>query len=205
MKLFYSPGACSIGIQILLREANQPFELVKTDLHKGAQHTPEFLAVNPKAKVPVLQRDDTSILTEYPAIAFYLARTNPEKNLLPAGLEGEVRTLELLDYMVATIHMRGFTRLLRPGLFSTTPGDEDKIRQMGREIVLQGFANLQTALDGKPYLFGDFSIADSALFYLEFWARNRAQIALPQNLDAHLDRMLARPSVQASLAAEGLA
>ena len=205
MKLFYSPGACSIGIQILLRETGQPFELVKTDLHKGAQHTPEFLAVNPKAKVPVLQRDDSSILTEFPAIAFYLARTNPDKNLLPAGLEGEIRTLELLDYMVATIHMRGFTRLLRPGLFSTTPGDEDKIRQLGREIALQGFANLQPALGGKPYLFGDFSIADAALFYLEFWARNRAQIPLPQNLDAHLDRMLARPSVQASLAAEGLA
>ncbi|MDD2794759.1 glutathione S-transferase N-terminal domain-containing protein [Acidocella sp.] len=205
MKLFYSPGACSIGIQILLREIGKPFELVKTDLHKGAQHTPEFLAVNPKAKVPVLQRDDASILTEFPAIAIYLARTNPDKNLLPSGLEGEVRTLELLDYMVATIHMRGFARLMRPGMFSTTPGDEDKIRQTGREIVLHGFANLQTALGGKPYLFGDFSIADAALFYLEFWARNRAQVPLPANLDAHLDRMLARPGVQSSLAAEGLA
>jgi glutathione S-transferase len=205
MKLFYSPNACSLGIHILLREIGQPFELVKTDLHQGAQHTPEFLAVNPKAKVPVLQRDDGGILTEFPAIAFYLARTNPQMHLLPTDLEGEVRALERLDYMVATIHMRGFTRLLRPSLFSTTPGDEDKVRQVGRDIVLQGFANLAPLLGDNPYIMGDFSVVDCALFYLEFWARTRTDITVPEHLDAHLNRMLTRPAVQQALAAEGLA
>ncbi|GLR67367.1 glutathione S-transferase [Acidocella aquatica] len=205
MKLFYSPGACSLGIHVLLREIGKPFELVRTELHKGAHHTPEFLAINPKAKVPVLQRDDGSILTEFPAIAFYLALTNPEMHLLPNDLEGEVRTLELLDFMVATVHMRGFTRMFRADAFSTTPGDTDKIKQTGREIAVQGFANLEPALGTKPYLFGDFSIADCALFYLEFWARTRAKMQMPACFEAHLDRMLARPSVQQSLAAEGLA
>ncbi len=205
MKLFYSPNACSLGIHIMLREIGQPFELVRTELHKGAQNTPEFRAINPKGKVPVLQRDDGSILTEFPAITFYLARANPAANLLPTDLEGEVRALELLDYMVATVHMRGFTRLLRPSIFSTTPGDEEKVKQAGRAIAEEGIANLSQRLGAKPYLMGDFSAVDCALFYLTLWANTRAEVALPANLAAHLARMLARPSVAQSLAAEGAA
>ena len=70
MKLFYSPGACSLGIHVLLQEIGKPFELEKVELAKGEQFQPPFTSVNPKLKVPVLQRDDGSILTEYPAIAF---------------------------------------------------------------------------------------------------------------------------------------
>jgi len=73
MKLYYSPGACSIGIHVLLEEIGKPYEAVKLNFQEGQQYKPEFTSVNPKSKVPTLQRDDGSVLTEYPAIAYWLA------------------------------------------------------------------------------------------------------------------------------------
>jgi glutathione S-transferase len=204
MKLYYSPNACSIGIHVILEEIGKPFELVKLNFAEAEQYSAHYTAINPKSKVPALERDDGSILTEFPAIAFYLARVNPDANLLSATLEGEVRALELLDYMTATIHMRGFTRIFRAGTFSPNPADEAKVVEAGRGMVIKGFGILEPALADKPYLLGDISIADAGLFYLEYWAVNRAKIPVPPAFEAHLDRMLARPAVQRVLAAEGL-
>src|SRR5262249_48665785 len=113
MKLMYSPGACSVGIHVLLEEIGKPYEAQLVNLREGAQFKPDFTAVNPKSKVPTLVRDDGSVLTEYPAIAFWLARTNPEKKLLPDDVDAQARTFEALDYAVSTIHMQGFSRLFR--------------------------------------------------------------------------------------------
>jgi glutathione S-transferase len=205
MKLFCSPNACSLGIHFLLEEIGKPYELELVDFSQKAQYKPPFTDLNPKSKVPVLQLDDGATVTEFPAIAFYLARANPAANLLPAGLEGEVRALELLDYLIATIHMRGFTRIFRPGNFAPNPVDEDKVKEAGREIVAKGFAMLEPVLGRKDYILGEFSIVEAALFFLENWARNRARIPLPVAFEAHLDRLLARPAAQRALAAEGLA
>jgi glutathione S-transferase len=205
MKLFYSPNACSIGIHVILEDIGKPFELAKVNFAEAEQYGEKFAAINPKSKVPALERDDGSILTEFPAIAFYLARANPEANLLPASLDGEVRALELLEYMTATVHMRGFTRIFRAGTFAPSPADEPKVIETGRNMVIKGFDLLTPALGDKPYLLGDYSIADAALFYLEYWAANRAKIPMPAAFDAHLDRMLSRPAVQRVLATEGKA
>src|SRR4051812_14548210 len=118
MKFYYSPGACSLGIHVLLEEIGKPFEAVKLNLAGGEQHKPEFTSINPKSKVPTLVRDDGSVLTEFPAIATWLARTNPEKNLLPKDADGEARVLEAMDYVVATVHMQGFSRMFRPANFA---------------------------------------------------------------------------------------
>jgi glutathione S-transferase len=205
MKLFYAPGACSLGIHILLQEIGKPFEMVKLDLASGAQYKQEYTSINPKGKIPALIRDDGSLLTEWPAIAWYLAKAHPELELLAEDVEGEVRTLELLDYMVATVHMRGFTRIFRPGSFTPTKADEPAVAQTGRDIVTTAFNLLSPALGAKAYLLGDFGIADAMLFCLEFWATVRANIPLPANLAAHYERMRTRPAVQRALAAEGLA
>lgn len=205
MKLFYSPNACSLAIHVLLEEIGKPFELQRVDFSKREQYSQGYTALNPKSKVPALERDGGSLLTELPAIAWYLARSNPQANLLPADIEGEARALELMDYMVATVHMRGFTRIFRPETFSPTPGDKEKVQQAGREVAAQGFTIIAPALGEKDYLLGDFSIADAVLFFLEFWATRRDSIALPPALQGHLDRMLARPAVQRALASEGLA
>jgi len=204
MKLMYSPGACSVGIHVLLEEIGKPYEAQLVNLREGAQFKPDFTAVNPKSKVPTLVRDDGSVLTEYPAIAFWLASTNPEKKLLPEDVESRTRGIEALDYAVATIHMQGFSRLFRASNYTPNPADEDKVKERGKEIVEKGYAVLDKALAGKDYVAGTFSIADTALFYVEFWGAKRMNMKLPPNCDAHLNRMLARPAVQRVMQQEGL-
>ena len=204
MKLYFSPGACSLGIHILLEEIGKPYETEVVNLREGAQYKPDFLAVNPKSKVPALRRDDGSILTEFPAIAVYLARTNPAARLLGPEIEDEVRALEAMDYAVASIHMQGFTRMFRAGNFTPNAADEEAVKARGQELATKGFARMDAALAGRDYVAGAFSVADAALFYVEFWAAARVKMALPPACAAHYQRMLARPSVQRAMAQEGL-
>jgi len=204
MKLMYSPGACSLGIHVLLEEIGKPYQTEAVNLREGGQFKPEFTSVNPKSKVPTLVRDDGSILTEFPAIAFWLARTNPDKHLLPDDADTQARVLEALDYVVATVHMQGFSRMFRASNYTPNTADEDKVKERGKEMVEKGLSILDKALAGKDYVGGAFSIADAALFYVEFWAAGRMQMQLPPNCAAHYKRMLARPSVQKAMQAEGL-
>ena len=205
MKLFYSPNSCALAIHIILEEIGKPYELELVDLRAGAQLKPPYITLNPKAKVPALLRDDGSLLTELPAIAWYLAKLHTEAGLLPETLEGEVRLLELVDYMVATVHMRGFTRIFRPAAFTPTTADEPAIQQTGRDMVKAGLKQLSHALGAKAWLLGDYSIADIVLFYLEDWATRREKLPVPDNIADHCARMRTRPAVLRALAAEGLA
>jgi glutathione S-transferase len=193
-----------MAIHLILEEIGKPYELAFVNFAEAAQYKPEYLAINPKSKVPVLQRDDGSILTELPAIAWYLARSNPETNLIPAGIEGEARTLELLDYITATIHMRGYTRIFRPGTFAPTKEDEPKVIARGKEMVTDGLNILEPVLGTKDYLLGDYSIADAAMFYILYWAARRAEIPMSRAWDAYFNRLMARPAAIRALAAEGL-
>lgn len=205
MKLHYSPGACSVGIHVLLEEIGMPYEAVLTNTRDGAQFKPDFVAINPKSKVPTLVRDDGSVLTEYPAIAYWLARANPQARLLPDDPDQQARALEAMDYCVATMHMQGFSRIFRPANFSANEADHAAIKARGEEIFSKGLALMDKALQGKEYLLGQFSIADSALFYVSFWWADRLKKELPSNVAAHFARMKARPAVQRTLQAEGLA
>ncbi|MDE8345602.1 MAG: glutathione S-transferase N-terminal domain-containing protein [Acidocella sp.] len=205
MKLYYFSNACSMGIHLLLHEIGTPFAIETVDFTQAAQYQPTFMAMNPKSKVPLLQRDDGGFVSEFPAIAYYIARANPAARLLPNSLEGEVKALELLDYMVATMHMRGFTRIFRPNYFTNHEAQYEEVKQAGVEIVRKGFALLEPVLGAQEFMLGDFSIVEGALFFLEHWSRFRAQIAMPANFEAHLDRLLARPAARKTLAAEGIA
>ncbi len=205
MKLYYAPGACSLGIHIILEEIGQPYEAVKLDIRGGENQRAPFSELNPKGKVPTLQRDDGSVVTEYPVIAHYLAKANPEAGLLPADHEAELRGAEAMDYCVATIHMQGFSRLFRPGNFAPSETDHDAVKARGREIMEKGYALLDKQLAGKEWIAGPYSIADSAVFYVSFWGAKRMGMTLPPNLAAHLERMMARPAVQRMMAAEGIA
>ena len=205
MKLYYMPGACSIGIHVLLEEIGKPYDLHKVDGAKQEQYGPDFVKLNPKSKVPTLQRDDGSVLTEFPAIALWLARKNPEKGLIPADADDEARAIEALDYVVSAMHMQGFSRMFRPGNFAYTEADHDKVKARGKEIFEKGLALMDKALEGKEYVAGKFSIADAALFYVEFWAAARMNMTLPKNCAAHYARMKARPAVKRTMEQEGLA
>ena len=205
MKLYYAPGVCSIGIHVLLEEIGKPYDLQAVNLREGAQYKPEFTGVNPKSKVPTLERDDGSVLTEFPVIASYLAKKNPEAKLIPHDLETEIRAMEAMEYAVATMHGQGFARIFRPGNFGPAE-NEDQVKARGREMVEKGFAVLDTALAGKDYLGGkELSIADAAVFYVEFWGAGRLGMQLPANVAAHYERMKSRPAVKRVMQQEGVA
>jgi glutathione S-transferase len=204
MKLYYAPGACSLGIHVILEEIGKPYDLQKVDLQKQEQYAPDFTTINPKSKVPTLMRDDGSVLTEFPAIATWLAKTNPDKALLPGDAEAEARALEAMDYVVSTLHMQGFSRMFRPVNYAPTEADHDKVKARGREIMQKGLELMSKALEGKDYVVGKFSVADAALFYVEFWASGRMKMSLPKNCAAHYERMKSRPAVKRVLEQEGL-
>jgi glutathione S-transferase len=188
---------------VLLAEIGKPYELRKVSLKDGEQYKPEFLSINPKAKVPTLMRDDGTVLTEFPAIATWLALTNRDKQLLPEDPDAQARALEAMDYLVATVHMQGFSRMFRPGNFAPSEADHEAVKARGREIFEKGLGVMDKALQGREYLFERFSIADAALFYVEFWGADRLHMTLPPNCAAHYARMKARPAVQKVLRAEG--
>ncbi len=205
MKLYYAPGACSMGIHVLLEEIGKPYELSKLDTRGGENLRPPFIELNPKGKVPTLQRDDGSIVTEYPVIAHYLAMANPEAGLTPKSDEDELRGAEAMDYCVSTIHMQGFARIFRPANYSPNEADHGTVKAKGAEIMQKGFAVMDKALAGKQWLAGDYSMADSALFYVCYWGAKHGGMTLPPNVAAHFDRMMARPAVRRMLQQEGLA
>ena len=204
MKLMYSPGACSVGIHILLEEIGKPYEAVLTSLKDKANYTPDFVKINPKSKVPTLVRDDGSVLTEFPAIAYWLAKTNPGAHLLPDDVDGQTAALEAMDYVTATLHMQGFTRIARPGNFTPNAADEERVKERGAEIMTNAFALMDKALEGKEWIAGTYSVGDAALFYVEFWYAVRMKRELPPNCAAHFARMLARPAVKRVMEKEGL-
>jgi len=123
---------------------------------------------------------------------------------MPQTPEGVARALEATDFCVATLHMQGFSRIFRPGNYAPTEADHPAVQARGEEIFLKGLALLDRQLAGKDWIAGDFSFADTALFYVCFWWNGRLKKDLPPNLAAHYARMNARPAVQRTLQAEGL-
>ncbi len=201
MKLFYSPGACSVGIHVLLEEIGRPFETQRISTRDGSNLKPEYLAVNAKGKVPALLRDDGGVVTEYPAISMYLAKSHPEAALLPPGLDGEIACLALLDYIAGTVHPMGFTRQFRAARFARDAQDEARVVAQGKEAAEGYLGVLEAGLQGPWYAGAQYTVADAALFFIEQWC-GRAGITPPAGIAAHHQRMLARPAVRRALATE---
>lgn len=204
MKLFYAPGACSLGIHVLLEEIGKSYDAEKVVTQVPVPER-DLTRFNPKSKVPTLVRDDGSVLTEFPAIAYWLARANPDAKLLPGDVEHDTRALEAMDYVVATMHMQGFSRMFRPVNFAPSEADHEAVKARGKEILEKGLKLMDQALEGKDYIVGTFSVADAALFYVEFWVAGRMNMTLPPNCAGHYARMKARPAVASVMAQEGLA
>ncbi len=135
MKLFYSPGSCALGVHILMEEIGAPFELQRVNFAEGEQFSAAYRAISPKSRVPVLQRDDGSVLTEYEAMSIWLALTHPEKRLIPSNVERHVRMMEALEYVVGTIHASGFRRVFRPMRFTPNAADYNSVKAEGLLIA----------------------------------------------------------------------
>lgn len=201
MKLYLAPGACSIGIHFLLEEIGQPFETRILDLRKKEQHEPWYVAINPKSKVPTLEREDGSVLTEFPVIARHLW----ERGGLSAGADPEavLRASEILEYGVATVHMQGFTRIFRPERFSPAETSHDAVKAQGIEVVRRGLELLGPAVAALPGPDDGITLADPALFYLLLWAY-RVKVPVPEPLAARFGQLRARPAAHRVFAREGL-
>jgi len=203
MKLIWGPHTCAIGTHVLLEEIGRPYETERIDVQDGGVDAPEFRALNPKGKVPVLVRDDGRVLTEFGAIAGWLARTYPEAGLLPEDPDEEVRARSIMDYVTGTLHGQGFARIFLPARFEpqdpvhqTLGLGSGSVKHQGREMVKAGFAILDSEMAGRDFAAGGrFGVADAALFYAERWAPE-IDLTLPPNIAAHLDRMKSRPAVR---------
>ena len=207
MKLYYSPNACSMAIHVILEEIGAPYELALISTRAGAQNAPAYVAINPKSKVPSLDRGDGGpVLTELPAIAMWLGASNSGAKLWPEDLDAQARCLEALDYVAGTVHPQAFTRQFRAANFAADEADQPRVVAQGKAMAEKYLALLDGQWRGGQWVLpGGYSVADAALFYVEYWAVRRCDMTLPPRLAAHFDAMLARPAVQRALEQEGLA
>jgi len=200
MKLYYSPGACSLSPHIALHEAGLAHTsvLASTKSHKLQDGT-DYYGINPLGYVPLLELDNGERLREGPAIVQYIADQAPTKNLAPAnGTMERYRLQEWLTFIGTEIH-KGFSPLFNPA----TP---EEYKTMAREKLQQRLQWVDGQLAGKQYLMGDqFTVADGYLFTVTNWAKpTNTDISALANLAAYRDRVGARPAVQAAMKAEGL-
>jgi glutathione S-transferase len=200
MKLYYSPGACSLSPHIVAREAGIDLDLVKVDTgtHKTADGG-DFYAINPKGYVPALQFDNGEVLTEGPVIAQHLADKKPQSGLIPAcGSNERYHVQEMQGYINSEIH-KTYSPLFDK---NATP----QTRQEKGDYLRKRYALIDKQLQGRDYLFGDrFSVADAYLFTVTSWAAYvKLDISAFTNLAAFQKRVAARPAVQAAMKAEGL-
>lgn len=200
MKLYYSPGACSLSVHITLHESGLAFEpvLASTKTHQLKDGT-DYYTINPLGAVPLLELDDGTRLTEGPAIVQYIADLVPDKQLAPAnGTLARAQLQSWLNFISTELH-QGFSPLFNPA----TPADYKPVamaRLMSRLQWVDG------ELAGQSFLMGDaYSVADPYLFTVTNWARFvGVDISGLANIAAFRERLAARPAVQAAMKAEGL-
>ena len=200
MKLYYSPGACSLSPHIVLHEAGLAFEpvLASTKTHKLQDGT-DFYTINPLGYVPVLELDNGSRLREGPAIVQYIADQVPEKNLAPAnGTFARYQLQEWLTFIGTELH-KGHSPLFNPSI-------PEEVKQGFRDRLINRFLFVDAELAKKPFLMGDhFTVADAYLFTVSRWgAHVKVDTSGLKHLAAFRERVAARPAVQAAIKAEGL-
>lgn len=200
MKLYYSPGACSLSPHIALKEAGLPFDLVKVDLKaKKLEDGSDYNVVNPKGQVPALGLDNGDLLTEGAVIVQMIADSAPQKNLAPAsGSSERYKLQEWLNFIASELH-KNFSPMFQPAL-------SDDTKAFFKSRVEGKFKYIDQALAGRDYLMGSqFTVPDAYLFTMLAWAdRLGVNISGLPNLMAYKARVAARPKVQEALAAEGL-
>jgi glutathione S-transferase len=200
MKLYFSPGACSLSPHIVLREAGLAFDPVLANLktHQLTDGT-DYYGINPKGYVPLLELDNGERLSEGPAIVQYIADQVPAKKLAPAnGTMARYHMQEWLNFITSELH-KGFSILFNAAM-------PEEAKALGRTRVADRLKWVNEQLEGRQYLMGDaFSVADAYLFTVVGWTKHvNIDIAPLTHLSAFMARMTARPAVQAAMKAEGL-
>ena len=207
LKLFYSPNACSLGSHIALAEAGADYQAVRLDLKAGDQRKPDYLALNPKGRVPALATGD-GIITENPAILNWIAESFPKARLKPDDAFAYAQMQSFNLYLASTVHVT-FAHLFRTERWA----DSDSARSEVKAKVPSSLASQWTLIenrlaDGRTWVCGDqYTVADPYLHVFSRWLERDGaggSAAMPLTR-AHRARMQERPAVKAVLAEEGLA
>ena len=198
MKLYYSPGACSLAPHIALNEAGIDADAIKVDLrtHKLADGT-DYTTINPKGYVPLLELDDGTRLTEAAVVLQYIADRKPGKLAPPAGTLERWKLMEWLNYIATEVH-KGFSPLWHPEEIGDQAVAATKAK-LGKRLAF-----VESQLARTPFLTGNaFTIADAYLFTVASWSGYlKVDISGFPHLVAYLKRIAERPAVVATLAAE---
>ncbi|WP_332640731.1 glutathione transferase GstA [Brevundimonas sp.] len=200
MKLFYSPGACSLATHIVLRELDVPFEMERVDAKTGRTETgADFRSINPKGQVAALQLDDGQVLTESAALLQYVGGLKPDAGLVPDDLLARARLQEQLNFIASELHS-AFSPL-----FNSATSPEN--REAAATRIAAKLDHIETLFaDGRSFVLGEaYSVADAHLFVIAGWAEPTG-IGLDRwpGLEAHGARIAGRPAVREAMAAEGL-
>jgi glutathione S-transferase len=200
MKLYYSPGACSLSPHIALLEAGLPYDLVKVDVRaKKLENGDDYYKINPKGQVPALGLDNGEVMTEGPVIVQMIADQVAAKNLAPARDSAERYKLqEWLNFTTTELH-KNFSPLFNPAI-------PDEVKAFFKDRIMGKFKYADEKLAGRDYLMGSqFTVADGYLYTMLRWADgNKMDLSALNNLMAFKDRVGARPKVQEALTKEGL-
>jgi glutathione S-transferase len=200
MKLYYSPGACSLSPHIALLEAGLPYDLVKVDVRaKKLENGDDYYKINPKGQVPALGLDNGEVMTEGPVIVQMIADQAAAKNLAPARDSAErYRLQEWLNFVGTELH-KSFSPLFNPAI-------PDEVKAFFKDRIMGKFKYADDKLAGRDYLMGkQFTVADGYLYTMLRWAEgNKMDLSALKNLMAFKDRVGARPRVQEALTKEGL-
>ena len=204
MKLFYSPNACSLATHIVLEEAGADYELAATPVREGAQLRPEYLAINPKARVPALAVDG-GVLTETPALLAYIAQTHPAAKLAPLDDPFEFARMQgFNNYISSTLHV-AFAHIFRGARWADDEKAVEAMAAKGPEVVGKSFTLIESLMTG-PWVMGEaYTTPDPYLYVMCRWSpRGGVDIADYPKIHAHMQRIAERPAVQRALEQEGL-
>ena len=202
LKLFYSPGACSLASHIALEEAGAPYELMRLNFKADDQRKPEYLKVNPKGRVPALVTD-RGILTESPAILAYIAQTFPAAKLAPTDAFDFARAQAFNSYLCSTVHVSHAHRV-RGNRWVDDPAAIKEMQRKVPETVGAAFALIENGMLEGPWVMGrDYSICDGYLFTMAQWMEGDGVdlSKLPRVME-HRERVAERPAVKRALAQE---
>lgn len=201
LKLYYSPGACAIASHIGLEEAGVDYEIEKIDLRAGQQRTPEYLAINPAGVTPALATSQ-GVITQNSAILAYVAQTHPNAGLADLNDPFAFARLQAFNgWLASSLHPA-----IGKALFSRPPL-EGEAKDEALKAALEKYDLAENHLLAGPWVMGeDHSMADGYLMVFTRWARQAGLLDAARfpKLNAHLDRVQARPAVQRVLAAEGI-
>jgi len=200
LTLYYAPMTCALVPYVTLTEAGADFDVRNINTRNGQNKSPEFLAINPKHKVPVLVIDGEP-LTENIAIQIWIARQFPDAKLLPAE-PGDIKAISLMGWFGSTIHPH-LTPNARPQNYCDLPGSEESVKRVANKLLFEDLALADRLLAGREWFFNHFTAPDAYFF----WCFRRAMsfgldVSAFTHCVAHFDRMKQRASVQKVVAYE---